>query len=44
MAIINEEIGDIFLAPPKSVLIRRSLSPKADNDRSKLLVPYTLPS
>ena len=29
MAIINEEIGDIFLAPPRSILIRRFLSPKA---------------
>ena len=44
MAIINEEIGDIFLAPPKSVLIRRSLSPKADNDLPNLFLPYTFPS
>ena len=29
MAIINEEIGNIFLAPPKSILIRKSLTSSA---------------
>ena len=41
MAIINEEIGNIFLAPPRSVLIRRFLS---NMTFPKVSLPDNLPS
>ena len=45
MAIINDEIGNIFLAPPKSILIRRYLlQALKQHDLPKVSLPNNLPS